>query len=130
MAISRLIRWGRGGPPVFYASLFVGFLSGALGVYSFLLPVWQPAVSLASALLIGLLSTVLALTAAITCRSSRNQGRGAWVGVVIGVACLIMVATPPLFLGVFHWVAPLAIMTTAVAALNMREKGGGGKGCP
>lgn len=44
------------------------------------------------------------------------------MGVVMGTACLLMVATPSLFLGAFRWVAPLAIMTILVAVLNIRNQ--------
>ena len=123
LAISSLTKWGRGGPPVFYASAIVGLLCGGMVVYTFLLPVWQPGVSVRSALSMGLILTILVLTSALTCWSSLHKGRWGGLGVALGVFCLVSIFLPFLFVGSFFLTTPFAIMTITCAVLNIRESG-------
>ena len=104
---------GCGGPPVFYGSLIVGLLSGALGVYSFTLPPW-------GGVALGGLGTLGALASVATCWSSLHGRRWSWVGLTLGLCYLGITISPPFFLGTFHWFGPLAIFTICVAVLNMR----------
>ena len=124
--ISRLTKCVRGGTAIVYASLGVGLLSGALGIYGFMFS-WLGRDELWEGVQFGGIG-LLGVVASVTVAYSSRRGEGwCWLGLLMSAGYLGITVSPPFFIGVFHTYGVLALFLGVVAALNVGDARGRAK---